>query len=394
MEEPAGSAWLDPTLDACCQRDLESQARQTALQRTLQRFDVVAERERRRKHAVQLSSSSNLGCRCLYNPRMDGGEYPALTELRAVLVKRENDHEAANDDNPSRTKEQSPQVQEEMRNKENMQSDINGNHEDSDDEFDYLLDEELPSEQAQAVQSWQETRLMEMEALILRQEVEEFHGYGNHRQFHPQRIASVIGFIRTGRVSATPPPLVVLHLYDSESLASAWLDVYLEKFAAKARGTLFLRSHGRGTLFQKDAAPLQAKLKAHTDIPALLLIKEGEVVTVCADLQGLSIPSPEEGQPLIDEAALESWLFQSGALDQPNPPNFENLCRMRPEEEALMDSLRMAANTAEPEESYYDCGLKGCRKSFVHEHVGIATEQQDGLVVSVDTVVGKDITTP
>jgi len=199
----------------------------------------------------------------------------------------------------------------------------------------------------------------------------------------------VVGMVRDGKVSTTPPPpVVVLHLYDSESMASAWLDSYLEEFAAQARGTLFIRSHGRGTLFQEDTGPLQSRLHAQTDMPALVLMKEGVVATVCPNLSDILIDSPEEDQPHVDRSALEAWLFKTGALDQRTPPAFETLCRMRPEEEALMDSLR--APTQQSQESYYNCGLPGCQKTFAHEHVGITTEQQDGMVVSANKVLGTE----
>jgi len=41
----------------------------------------------------------------------------------------------------------------------------------------------------------------------------------------------------------------------------------------------------------------------------------------------------------------------------------------------------------EEEEQYYDCGMKGCCKSFYHEHVGVKNEAQDGLLVSESQVV-------
>jgi len=100
------------------------------------------------------------------------------------------------------------------------------------------------------------------------------------------------------------------------------------------------------------------------------------------------VDSPEEDQPHVDRSALEAWLFRTGALDQRTPPPFETLCRMRPEEEALMDSLRAPAQQVQ--ESYYDCGLPGCQKTFAHEHVGVATEQQAGMVVSADKVLGTE----
>jgi hypothetical protein len=380
MEDPNGSAWLDPSLDACCQRDAEDRARYGALKRTLDRFDVVAERERQRKHLVQLTS--HVGCRCLYDPDVDGGEYTALIQLRAERPQEGSQEPASNKVTEVDTLR--GDLVGEM--KEGLEKGEAGADSDEDDEFDYLLDEDLPGQESEAVQAWQEARKIEMETSMLRQEVEEYHGYGKHRQFHPRRIFSVVGLVRTGREIAPPPPFVVLHLYDSESAASAWLDLYLESFSIKARGTLFVRAYGRGALVQKDSSPLQSQLKAQTDMPALVLLKDGVVVTVVPNLRGLLVDSPEESQPRVDRAALEAWLFRAGALDERSPPAYESLCRMRPEEEALMDSMRAPAQPVE--ESYYDCGMPGCKKTFSHQHVGVPTEQQTGMVVSEDKILG------
>jgi len=39
-------------------------------------------------------------------------------------------------------------------------------------------------------------------------------------------------------------------------------------------------------------------------------------------------------------------------------------------------------------EERYDCGLDGCCKSFPHEHVGVKTAEQDGLMLKEETVLG------
>jgi len=38
------------------------------------------------------------------------------------------------------------------------------------------------------------------------------------------------------------------------------------------------------------------------------------------------------------------------------------------------------------EEDRYQCGLAGCCKSFYHEHVGVKTEAQNGLLVAESQV--------
>jgi hypothetical protein len=88
------------------------------------------------------------------------------------------------------------------------------------------------------------------------------------------------------------------------------------------------------------------------------------------------------------------WLDRAGVLLS-QVPLLEELCLIRPEEEALMDSLydvpkKSAAMSQQP--ARYDCGREGCKKSFPHEHIGEKTAQQDGLVVPESTILGDELT--
>jgi hypothetical protein len=71
----------------------------------------------------------------------------------------------------------------------------------------------------------------------------------------------------------------------------------------------------------------------------------------------------------------------------------EQLCGIRPEEEALLDNMLATKNhhqrhpAAEPQE-FFRCGVPGCQKTFRHEHVGVHTTEQDGHVLSEDEVLG------
>jgi hypothetical protein len=53
-------------------------------------------------------------------------------------------------------------------------------------------------------------------------------------------------------------------------------------------------------------------------------------------------------------------------------------CRIWPEEEALYDHMAAAQKNAP---SHYDCGILTCEKMFPHQHVGVQTKQQDGLII-------------
>lgn len=274
-------------------------------------------------------------------------------------------------------------------------------HDDSDDEFDYLLDEDFAAED-DTIRELEERRRVELEYEILMRQVAAQHGYGVHRQVHPARVLKAAGLGTTtagGVISSStnriPPPAVVLHLVDPESTASASLDYFLEKTLASANpGTVFLRSGGRSTLLM-DPSLAQKHfpsriLDPDRDMPALVAIRDGVVVNVCPRLQGLTMGGgrTNSANGVVETHALVQWLDNSGVLLS-EAPRMDVLCAIRPEEEALMDYL----STKEPQppsEERYDCGIDGCNKSFRHEHVGIQTSEQDGLVVKEETIVGDD----
>jgi hypothetical protein len=88
----------------------------------------------------------------------------------------------------------------------------------------------------------------------------------------------------------------------------------------------------------------------------------------------------------VDTIAVREWLENCGVLSN-RPPRMDDLCNIRPEEEALMDSGLIAQSKVAAEQERYDCGLEGCNKSYKHEHVGIQTSEQSGLVVSEETIL-------
>ena len=116
-------------------------------------------------------------------------------------------------------------------------------------------------------------------------------------------------------------------------------------------------------------------------LPCLIAIREGAIRTTCPQLSSLS-----HGNNGIDVHAVESWLDQAGVLLD-RPPPMEELCLIQPEQEALMDAMGMSAATTQVKEERYDCGLEGCSKSYFHEHVGVTTSEQSGLVVPPEEVL-------
>jgi len=342
---------IDPALDDCCRREVESNRKYNALTSTLNRHDITVLAERRKRHVLH-NLKFGSGCRCSYDPDADGGEYRCLIEMREEF----NHEKAAGED----------EEQDDPKEQEREDSD-------SDDEFDYLLDEDLPVDS-----DLEERRRAELEYAMLEQEIALHHGYGAHRQMHPNRVLRGAGL---GGARA-PPSTVVLHLFDPDSTVSASLDLYLEKLAATYKGTKFMRAGGRSTLLMDTnyAAASLPNLKADTDMPALIAIRNGDVIAVCPRLHGLA-----DEDRIIDHE-VRDWLDHANVLVE-RPPPLDQLCRIRPEEDALLDHMR-ASNL--PPEPRYNCGVPTCNKPFPHEHVGIQNQQQDGLVLPEDTVVDNE----
>jgi hypothetical protein len=271
------------------------------------------------------------------------------------------------------------------------------NDDDSDDEFDYLLDEDSSGEQDK-IKELEEARRAELEFQILMRQMAGQHGYGVTRQLHPTRVLKAAGL---GMLSTTtntwrvPPPAVVLHLVDPDSVGSASLDYYLEtELAQENPGTMFLRSGGRSTLLMDSALARQSLpssvLDADRDLPALIAIRDGTVVNVIPRLQGLTSSRGSHDDGEVEPHAVRQWLDQCGVLLK-DPPRMDEMCFIRPEEDALMDYLSTQPQHYKvEEEERYDCGLEGCNKSFKHEHVGIQTSEQSGLVVKQETILGTD----
>ena len=434
----------DPTLDSCCQRDIEEQRVGLALRTTLRKYDIVAERERRRRHTVSFNHSSTMymggidrgtgihnmnndsGCRCSYDPNGDGGEYRTLSELRRERSNNNNtngDEEECyiepkyplDDDYGRKDDDNHPSI-------EGVNGTSSGNNEkesddddDDDDEYDYLLDDiDLPSSAGDTttvtdnstVKTFEAQRRMELEWQIFQNEVALLHGYGIHRQIHPQRIISIAGLLHHSKANTIiePPPFVVMHLVDSDSIASASLDLYLEVLATKFRGTMFVRSSGRATILLNDATVVDSVLpmfrnytsaqNVDTALPALVAIRNGIAVNACLQLRGLlSLSSYSKGYDRngdeVEPSAVRDWLDRCGVLHE-RPPNIDTMCRIRPEEEALLDSCTRRKTdqfNVIDEEQRYDCGKNGCSKSFPHEHIGERNEQQDGLLISEEDII-------
>jgi len=322
--------------------------------------------------------SFGAGCRCCYDPNQDGGEYQKLIDLRGQLYESRaatipewqgNDEDNENDANKQPQRERDDE-----------------SYCDSDDEFDYLLDEPAPS----ALQNFQQERMEEIQLNALIYESAFQHGFGAHRQFHPARVLHAAGLgmggIRGNRAAAIPPAAVV-HLVDAESDLSASLDLCLEKLGETFKGTKYVRAPGRLALslneaLAKDVLP---KISKDSGIPALIAVRDGVVVAVCPNLSALG----DKRSGAVEPRAVEHWLDNAGVLLRDVPLEFEDYCRIRPEEDALLENMmREKAQLEEVKGMIFNCGVSGCNKTFHHEHIGIKNEEQNGLVVSEDTALG------
>eukprot|EP00588_Corethron_pennatum_P003328 CAMPEP_0194288654 /NCGR_PEP_ID=MMETSP0169-20130528/37287_1 /TAXON_ID=218684 /ORGANISM="Corethron pennatum, Strain L29A3" /LENGTH=118 /DNA_ID=CAMNT_0039035713 /DNA_START=13 /DNA_END=365 /DNA_ORIENTATION=+ len=78
-----GSTWVDPTLEACCAREIVQNREADAVEATLREHDRVAAAEneaRRFRNLVSMPWGDV--CRCSYDVEKDGGEYWELMQAR------------------------------------------------------------------------------------------------------------------------------------------------------------------------------------------------------------------------------------------------------------------------------------------------------------------------
>ena len=276
---------------------------------------------------------------------------------------------------------------------------------DSDDEFDYLLDEDLPT----TSDDLQAQRRIELEQMAHQYEIVRYHGYGAHRQMHPQRVFASVGYGAAGDRDRSSPKGAVLHLYDPFSPLSVSLDLCLEGMASRYPGTKFVRGIGISSmLYAEDGNAGNANSFSQDwkkgDLPMLLALKEGRVVVWSSGLREF-YNSGDKHDANVEPRAVEQWLDHAGVLIDTPPPT-EEICRIRPEEVMLLENMmklngmggsggigaraEMGGKNEEDLEDHYECGVDGCSKSFYHEHVGVKNDEQGGLLVSESQVSSPD----
>ncbi|KAL3792702.1 hypothetical protein ACHAW5_005807 [Stephanodiscus triporus] len=345
------------------------------------------------------------GCRCCYDPNGDGGEYDLLTRAREdgtrgrrVVVGRVG---AGSDEDED----------EEKRRRDGTEDSDDSDSDSDDGEFDYLLDEDDgPTNDALYDDDGpMARRRAELVDVVRRLEAARCHGYGVHRQMSPSRVFAAAGHRRLRLLGGRdddvrPPPRgSVLHLFDPNSTLSASLDLCLEDLARRHPGTKFVRGHGVASIAHASASVAAGGGGCsdddgwrRADLPMLLALRDGAIVAWSSGLRDF-----RDGDGTgVETDAVERWLDRAGALISDPPPHPDELCGIRPEEDALLDGMRRlngigrrGGGTKAEEDSddgmhddRYPCGVAGCDKSFYHEHVGIKTDAQDGLLVSESQV--------
>jgi hypothetical protein len=385
---------------------IESNRKQSAIEKTLRAHDRISKAENQRRQFANISNrggrgiSVNLvhglsfgsGCRCCYDPNTDGGDYELLAEAKHHEYLRANhndsdehlEEDAIYEQDDTERYESTNKLSNNIRDDDN--DDENGSSDDS--EFDYLLDEDIPGSTTQY--DMQGQRRAELETLARQIEILRHHGYGVHRQMHPQRLFSSAGYGTDTMRDVVRPQGSVVHLFDAYSQKSVALDLYLEKIACKYPGTKFVRGLGvASVLYAHDGGSDDGAWK-RGELPMLLALREGKVVAWNAGLNDFFDSGGGNSYANLDSRSVEQWLDRAGVLVD-TPPSIEEICRIRPEETALLENM-MKLNTLGDDRGYeeeerYDCGVAGCNKSFQHEHVGVKTDAQHGLLVTEDQVV-------
>ena len=343
------------------------------------------------------------GCRCCYDPNGDGGEYELLTSAREEMNGRRHDVDVTGgcDDDGEDGRRRRVRETDGARDDDDDDDSDDGS---DDDEFDYLLDmDDVPTnddcdDDHDDVRGLESRRRAELLDVVRRREAARRHGYGVHRQMSPSRAFAAVGY-RTESAARRPPPRgSVLHLYDPHSSLSASMDLCLEDVAYRHPGTKFVRGHGVDSLPHADGGGGGYNDGwRRANLPMLLALRDGEVVCWSSGLRDFR-SGDDVGSGVI-WYEVERWLDRAGVLSSDVPPP-ETLCGIRPEEEALLDNMRKLNRTTfggRPgggelddddmrERNRYDCGVDGCDKSFYHEHVGVRTDAQDGLLVSESQV--------
>lgn len=221
-------------LDPCCQKEVLLQRREKEFKEKIKKFDRSNLRNNEKK-LVFKNITSLSRCDCCHS----SSDYPLLTSLRS------------NNSNQTNYKEDKADKEEDNDHSEE------DNEDDEDDDFDIDLDDfKTPSELL---------RIEEFKTKVLRRENYQSLGFLVHLRESSNHLLDTIQNI------SVP---IIIHVYFSDELISASLDLVLEKLAFKYCGTLFRRISILDSYSFLDYFRI-----SYPQSPILLVINDGNVVS-------------------------------------------------------------------------------------------------------------------
>lgn len=189
-------------------------------------------------------------------------------------------------------------------------------------------------------------------------------------------------------------PALVCHLYHPESSSSAALDLCLEDLAAQYPGTRFIRAPLLSARSQNFLEALRLPASAPASKSKVLAIKDGCLVDQCGDYaRRFGGALDQEGETsMVYADVVEQWLRHCHVLESA-PMSLEKATKIfasGASSSSSSSSKRTSKSTTslrrggfndedgdaaeeeeEEEQEYYDCGLSGCEKTFMHSHIGL-----------------------
>lgn len=317
--------WDENQMDPCCQKEKIMQLKNARIKAKLDAGDrtLIAEQKRKGLFSGAIQDSEL--------PIAATADYPALASARLSQYKNSG---AAMDARDLEAEEDSTEVS----NKEESESDS---------EYDDLLDS-LDSNPELARLREEQLRILEDNAKRLMALAAS--GFGIHTGVHYSDIDAVI----------SQYPRVLVHYYDPDSHTSASVDLLLESEARRWLGTRFVRCY----------APLSSSVAVKhrlQKLGSLHAYKEGSCVTQVESVSQFAAVSGGD----IEPQALKQWLAHCGVLEAaPLPQDF--LRKFGGGKSASANADAGDTDSEAEEESYYDCGQTGCKKTFAHDHVNAA----------------------
>lgn len=194
-------------LDPCCQKEVLAQRKEKEFKEKVKKFDRSNIRSNERK-LVFSKISSLRRCECCLN----SSDYPLLSSIRSEYNLEVNDNNVST---------KNSQNNEDNNNHNNE----NDNNDEDDDEFDLDLDDyKSPTELL---------RIEQFKTEMLRRENLQSLGFLVHLRESSNHLLKTIE-----NFSSVP---TIVHIYFSDEILSASLDLVLEKLSLKYIGTLFRR---------------------------------------------------------------------------------------------------------------------------------------------------------